>query len=75
MNELRVELNEAGHVWISDEATGVRLEFKIVTDKAGRRHLDGPHGAIDKLTSGEGSLTRACTLAQSEALHAGKIDY
>ncbi len=75
MNELRVELSESDQVWVSNDATGARLEFTIITDKAGRRHLDGPHGAVDMMIDGDNSLMRACALAQSEALHAGRVDY
>ena len=75
MSELRFEISEPDQVWVSDVATGARLEFTIVKDKSGRRHLGQPHGAVDKMAYGEDLLRRACVLAQSEALHAGKIDY
>ena len=75
MNNLRAVISGTDQVWITDSTTGARLEFTVVTDKAGRRHLDGPHGAVDKLTYGDDLLRQACVLAQSEALHAGKVDY
>ena len=75
MSDLRAQISGTDQVWITDGTSGARLEFTIVTDKAGRRHLDCPHGSVDKLADGEDLLRQACVLARSEALHAGKVHY
>lgn len=74
MSELKTTFREPGVVEVAHDATGLSWTFRVTTDRSGRRHLDGPHGSSDAMAHGD-LMQRACTFAQSEALHAGRIDY
>lgn len=75
MGEMRADLSEPDQVSVSDDETGARWVFLIVTDNQGRRRLDGPHGAVDEKTYAPDHIRQATVLAHSEALHSGIVDY
>lgn len=74
MSEMRADLNNPEHVVIVHDATGTRWTFRVEVDRSGRRRLDGPHGPVEAMVQ-SALMQHACIFAQSEALHAGSIDY
>lgn len=74
MDELKATFRDSDVVEVTHDATNVRWTFYVTVDRSGRRNLDGPHGSAEAMAHGD-LLQRACTFAQAEALHAGKVDY
>ncbi|MGI4764788.1 MAG: hypothetical protein ACRYGP_06945 [Janthinobacterium lividum] len=74
MTDLRATFKGSDAVEVTSDAAGASWTFQILTDRSGRRHLDGPHGSIEAMAHSD-LMRHACVFAQSEALHAGKIDY
>ena len=74
MGDLKASFKDPSVIEITSEAEGASWTFYVTKDRSGRRHLDGPHGTAEAMAYGN-LMQRACSLAQSEALHSGKVDY
>ncbi len=74
MTDLKVTYRGSDMVEVTNDVAGTSWTFHISTDRSGRRHLEGPHGSTEAMAHSD-LMRHACVFAQSEALHAGKIDY
>ncbi len=74
MTDLRATFRSSDVVEVTNDAAGASWTSHILTDRSGRRHLDGPHGSTDAMAHSD-LMRHACVFAHSKALHAGKIDY
>ena len=74
MAKFRATYRQPDVVEIEHEGSTMAWTFHIAQDRSGRRHLEGPQGSAMALSHGN-LMRQACTFAQSEALHAGMVDY
>ena len=74
MTDMKFRLEKTDAVVVSHAGSGAEFTFYIKKDRFGRRSLDGPHAEDDAMSDGK-LLQSACTIARSEAMRAGKVDY
>lgn len=74
MSEFQTTFEGSDAVEILHATTALRWTFHVKIDRKGRRHLDGPNGQPEAMAHSD-LMHHACTVARSEALHAGRVDY
>lgn len=74
MAKFRATYKQPDLVEIAHEGSTMAWTFHIARDGSGRRHLEGPEGSAMALAHGN-LMKQACVFAQSDALHAGRVDY